>query len=107
MVISHPMQRRFSIRAILAHPEQRRELLVGCIQAIQNREGIPTTRAQAEAAYEAVRRGVVAARAGDSRMKTTIAAPTPLPICPHCGKGDGQHWYDCVTQRDKGTKWWK
>lgn len=39
-------------------------------------------------------------------MSTTIAAPTPQPICPHCGHGSGQHWGNCVVVRDKGTRWW-
>jgi hypothetical protein len=46
---------RYNIRAILNDPAGRRELLVQSIQTIQNREGIPTTRAQAEAAYDEVR----------------------------------------------------
>ncbi len=45
---------RVNIRAILADPALRRELMVATIQATQNREGISTTRAQAEAAYDVV-----------------------------------------------------
>lgn len=46
--------RRVNIRSILADPHLRRELMVGVIVATQAREGITTTRAQAEAAYDAV-----------------------------------------------------
>lgn len=45
--------RRINIRAILADPAQRRTLMVRVIVATQAREGITTTRAQAEAAYDA------------------------------------------------------
>lgn len=45
---------RVDIKGILADPQLRRELCVRSIVAIQNREGIPTTREQAEAAYDAV-----------------------------------------------------
>lgn len=47
---------RINIRAILANPTQRRELMVDTIIAIQAREGITTTREQAEAAYDAVQK---------------------------------------------------
>jgi len=46
--------RRRNIRAILANPAQRRELLTQTIVATQAREGIETTLPQAEAAYDAV-----------------------------------------------------
>lgn len=46
------MRRRVNIRAILLDPRLRRELMVGAIRAIQNREGIPTTVEQAERAYD-------------------------------------------------------
>lgn len=45
---------RVNVRAILADPVQRKKLLVGVIVATQAREGIVTTRAQAEAAYDKV-----------------------------------------------------
>lgn len=47
------MKRRVNIRAILADRILRRELLVAVIQATQAREGIVTTREQAEHAYDA------------------------------------------------------
>lgn len=47
--------RRVDIRSILADPVQRRELMVAVIMATQHREGIFTTKAQAEAAYDKVR----------------------------------------------------
>ena len=48
------MSRRVGIKAILADPELRRELMVSTIQAIQAREGIVITQEQAERAYDAV-----------------------------------------------------
>jgi hypothetical protein len=45
---------RVDIKAILRDPVQRRELCVTTIIATQAREGITTTRAQAEAAYDAI-----------------------------------------------------
>ncbi len=47
---------RVDIRAILADPGKRRRLLVGAILALQHREGIPTTVAQATNAYDRMRR---------------------------------------------------
>lgn len=46
--------RRVDLKAILADPAQRRELLVATIIATQAREGIVTTREQAERAYDKV-----------------------------------------------------
>jgi len=48
--------RRVDIKAILRDPRQRRELMVQTIIATQAREGIETTREQAEAAYDKVQR---------------------------------------------------
>ena len=48
--------KRVDIKAILADPTLRRELLVGALITIQAREGITTTRAQAIAAYEKVQK---------------------------------------------------
>lgn len=48
--------RRVDIRAILADPVRRRELMVECIMTLQAREGIETSREQAEAAYDEVER---------------------------------------------------
>jgi hypothetical protein len=47
---------RVDIKAILRDPIQRRELCVTTIIATQAREGITTTRAQAEAAYDVVQK---------------------------------------------------
>jgi hypothetical protein len=47
-------RRRVNVRKILANPDLRRELMVPTIQAIQAREGIETTREQAERAYYVV-----------------------------------------------------
>lgn len=48
--------KRIDIKAILKNPVQRRELMVQTIIATQAREGVTTTRAQAEAAYDAVQK---------------------------------------------------
>lgn len=45
---------RVDLRALLANRQQRRTLMVEVIIATQAREGITTTREQAEAAYEKV-----------------------------------------------------
>jgi hypothetical protein len=47
-------KRRKDIRGILANPDLRRELMVPTIQATQAREGIDTSREQAERAYYVV-----------------------------------------------------
>jgi len=50
-------KRRVDVRAILADPELRRKLMVPALQATQAREGIETTREQAERAYYVVTEG--------------------------------------------------
>ena len=47
---------RIDVAAILADPELRRELMVRALIAIQAREGIETTREQAEQAYDTVQK---------------------------------------------------
>lgn len=47
--------KRINIKAILADPAKRRELMVATIQATQAREGIDTTKEQAERAYDHVK----------------------------------------------------
>lgn len=54
-------KRRVDLRRILANPDLRRELMVPTIQATQAREGIETTRSQAERAYYVVTEGERAA----------------------------------------------
>ncbi|HEY2294760.1 MAG TPA: hypothetical protein VGM86_29000 [Thermoanaerobaculia bacterium] len=49
--------RRVNLRSILADPELRRELMVPTLQATQAREGIETSREQAERAYYRVTEG--------------------------------------------------
>ena len=50
--------RRVDIKAILADPAEREELMTRVIVATQAREGIETTKAQARRAYRAVRKEV-------------------------------------------------
>jgi hypothetical protein len=45
---------RIDIKAVLRDPKKRRELMVRTIIATQAREGVTTSRAQAEAAYDKV-----------------------------------------------------
>jgi hypothetical protein len=47
--------RRVNLREILQDPEQRKELLVNAMIAIQAREGRETTRERAEEVYEKIR----------------------------------------------------
>jgi hypothetical protein len=47
-------RRRIPMRELLAEPEQRRDLMVETLIATQAREGIETTREQAERAYDRV-----------------------------------------------------
>jgi hypothetical protein len=47
--------RRIDVRSILMDERLRRELMVDVIVATQAREGIETTREQAERAYDAIR----------------------------------------------------
>jgi hypothetical protein len=54
--------KRVDIKAILRDPAKRRELMVRSIIATQAREGITTSRAQAEAAYDKVQ--------GEKRART-------------------------------------
>ena len=46
--------RRIDVKALLADPVKRKALMVPALIALQARECIVTTRAQAEAAYEKV-----------------------------------------------------
>lgn len=50
--------RRIDVKAILADPQKRRTLMVSTIIATQAREGVTTTRVQAEAAYDKVQEDV-------------------------------------------------
>lgn len=52
--MADPKRRRVDIRGILANPDLRRELMVPTLQATQAREGIETSREQAERAYYVV-----------------------------------------------------
>jgi len=45
--------KRVNVKAILADPDLRRNLMVSTIQATQAREGIDTTYEQADRAYQA------------------------------------------------------
>ena len=51
------MKRRVDMKAILADPEQRREMMIEAIMFIQAVERIETTKKQAEEAYDKARKG--------------------------------------------------
>jgi hypothetical protein len=74
---------RVNIRSILADPEQRRELMVDSIVALQAREGVETTREQAETAYDAVlrERGEQARACETCRHVGTSNADEPCRSC--------------------------
>ena len=46
--------KRVNIKQILSNLKQKKELMVGAIQFLQNIEGIDTTKEQAETAYDKV-----------------------------------------------------
>lgn len=75
------MSRRVDIRAILRNATQRRRMMVEAIIALQSREGIETTREQAEAAYDAVQAEKASDRGG---MR--------CPAC-NCGSDNMFIWY--------------
>lgn len=56
---------RVDIKALLRDPDQRRQLMVSTIIATQAREGIVTTQAQAEKAYERAQKERVARSANN------------------------------------------
>lgn len=58
--------RRIDMRALLNDPVKRKALMVDCILATQAREGIETTREQAEAAYEKVQVEIRASRSASA-----------------------------------------
>ena len=47
---------RVDIKAVLRNPVFRRELMIDALMAIQAREGVVTTREQAEKAYDKVQK---------------------------------------------------
>jgi hypothetical protein len=58
--------KRLDLAAILRNPAQRKSLMVDNIIATQAREGIETTQAQAEAAYDKVRSESLHARVAEA-----------------------------------------
>lgn len=89
--------KRVDIKAILADPVKRRKLMVSTIMALQMREGIEISKAQAEAAYDAMlsdqRKEVLKEVLG--KVKGIRACPfdharnceklEPTDRCPVCG----------------------
>ena len=68
-------KRRVDLRGILAKPDLRRELMIGTLQATQAREGIETTREQAERAYYVVTEAENAAFLDIERFRTGKIQP--------------------------------
>jgi hypothetical protein len=48
------MTERVNIKQILSSPKQKKQLMVGVIQFLQNIEGIDTTKEQAENVYDKI-----------------------------------------------------
>jgi hypothetical protein len=46
--------KQVNIKQILSNPKQKKQLMVGAIQFLQNIEGIDTTKEQAENAYDKI-----------------------------------------------------
>ena len=68
-------KRRVDLRGILAKPDLRRELMIQTLQATQAREGIETTREQAERAYYVVTEAEHAAFFDIERFRTGKVQP--------------------------------
>ena len=68
-------KRRVDLRGILAKPDLRRELMIPTIQATQAREGIETTREQAERAYYVVTEAECAAFVDLERFRAGKGQP--------------------------------
>ena len=68
-------KRRVDLRGILAKPDLRRELMIRTLQATQAREGIETTREQAERAYYVVTEAEHAAFFDIERFRTGKIQP--------------------------------
>jgi len=105
--------KRVDIKAILADPKKRRDMVVGSIIATQAREGVHTTREQAEAAYDKVHAEKVAervVRAEKKALKSTIANAKRMLDQLH---GGGNSWacfkhalMDALgVPRDQYIKW--
>ena len=68
-------RRRVNLRGMLAQPDLRRELMIPTLQATQRREGIDTTREQAERAYYVVTEAECAAFFDLNRFKSGKGEP--------------------------------
>lgn len=71
---------RPNVKKILASPEQKRELMTETIRATQAREGVETTKEQAEAAYDKVQAEKKAAE-----KPQEAAQPKEESLCTHSG----------------------
>lgn len=99
-------RRRMNIRGILADPDLRRELMVPTLQATQAREGIETSREQAERAYYVVteaERTTFLDLAQYWSRRTTAASDRRHPMFVKAlGDDSGQVRFD-VARRDFST----
>ena len=102
------MMKRINIKAILANPIQRREMQVGAILFLQHLEGIMTTRAQAEAAFDSLMTPYVPPK---GRRYTMICGVCEYEwdaeskrlgrrFCPRCGCDDACE--DHVIRDERG-----
>jgi hypothetical protein len=83
--------KRVNLRKILDNPVNRRKLMVDCIIAVQAREGIVTTREQAETAYDKVQKELPAIR---QRMNKFFANPLTI---------DASFWYTLNMSQSRKT----
>ncbi|MHB0980217.1 MAG: BREX-1 system adenine-specific DNA-methyltransferase PglX [Thermoleophilia bacterium] len=97
-------RRRVDIRGILADPDLRRELMVPTIQATQAREGVETSREQAERAYYVVTEGERATFFGLERFRGGKGVPDRrAEMFERALRGEAAGVRFDVARRDFGT----
>ena len=89
------------IQSLLADPEKKKKLMVDSIIATQAREGIKTTREQAEAAYAKAQ-----SRPNSSRIESSPVAPKRVELSRAGREGNGNGsvpWQSGGTRHSKTT----
>ena len=89
------------IQSLLADPEKKKKLMVDSIIATQAREGIKTTREQAEAAYAKAQ-----SRPNSSRIESSPVAPKRVELSRAGREGNGNGsvpWQSGGTRHSKAT----
>ncbi len=99
---ANPTKRVSFIQSLLADPEKKKKLMVDSIIATQAREGIKTTREQAEAAYAKAQ-----SRPNSSRIESSPVAPKRVELSRDAGReGNGNGsvpWQSGGTRHSKAT----